>query len=133
MSKHQPGFEEILDARALERVAARLPEFSLSYLRSCEDAMVMANAQGLVTFINQPGLDLLELGTLEAVTGRALWQLWPEDASDLIADAFRRAIEGNIAHITVTGLPGRRWDMTLAPIVNSDGVSEAVLVIARPL
>ncbi|MFQ6551641.1 PAS domain-containing protein [Aestuariibius insulae] len=123
------------DAHAVEVIGSAAPAFTLAFLRACPDAVAILNSKGRVGFLNQTGRTLMDLDTSETVTGRRWWDLWPEDERAGLQAAFDRALSGQLVKLgaarTSSGGERRRWDLTLSPIINLDGQTESVLLVAR--
>lgn len=124
------------EREAVKMLGEAAPAFTLAFLRACPDCVKLLNPEGRVTFVNRIGRDELALGEAGRTTGREWWSLWPEAERPAIRRAFDRARAGELVRMPADFAAGagepRRWDVTVAPVVNAEGETETILVIMRP-
>ncbi|HZW16211.1 MAG TPA: ATP-binding protein [Brevundimonas sp.] len=117
------------------------PEFSEGYFaavaRASQDVMRILNMDGVVEYMNERGLELLEIDRFDANRGR-LWQdLWPENSRDELIAALDRARAGEAAEFTgycptARGRP-RWWHTFVSPVRASDGSVVRLLAVSRDI
>ena len=112
------------------------PQFSLAYLREAKDAAMLLTCDGRVSFLNDAACALFDLGAVDAVKGRLLWELWPDlDAENVLKEALSAATKGDAVRFpAVTDRDGEstQWDVILSPVTNADGVIESVFGLVQP-
>ena len=117
------------------------PEFSEGYFaavaRASQDVMRILNMDGVVEYMNERGLELLEIDRFDANRGR-LWQdLWPENSRDELIAALDRARVGEAAEFTgycptARGRP-RWWHTLVSPVRAGDGSVVRLLAVSRDI
>ena len=80
------------------------PEFSEGYFaavaRASQDVMRILNMDGVVEYMNEHGLELLEIDRFDANQGRAWQDLWPSKSRGVLIAALNRARNGDAAEFT---------------------------------
>lgn len=114
-----------------------VPAFTLAFLRSSADGVLLLNSDDRVSFVSERGQVLLELGSPGPITARPWWELWPEEEQVRLRAALDRARDGATERLrghceTLAGRL-RHWDVTVSPVTNRAGEVESLMVILRPL
>jgi PAS domain S-box-containing protein len=115
------------------------PEFSEGYFaavaRASQDVMRILDLEGAVEFMNDRGLELLEIDRFESNKGR-LWQdLWPAKSRPELIAALDRARNGDVGEFvaycpTAKGRP-RWWHTVTSSIRNNEGAIVRLLATSR--
>jgi PAS domain S-box-containing protein len=129
-------------AMTAERLAAQVEQYdpapySESVLNSSPDCVKIISTDGRIEFFNETGLCQMGLLSLDAVKGSRWEELWPEPARAQVERAIRDAAEGNAYRFesfcpTANGEP-RWWDVTVAPIKNSDHQVDKLIAVSRDI
>ena len=130
------GGEAIPGDRVHPAKAEEQPRFSMAYMRQRPECVVLLNPEGRISFINERGMDALELTSLSRNEGAPFRALWPEDAAPMIELAVERARDGEPVRFEVAR-PGADavshwWDVTLTPVTNAEGRVETLFAVIRP-
>lgn len=113
-----------------------LPErYSESMLNASPDCVKILTPRGDIEFMNDAGMCLMHIGELAEVRGKPWTQLWPHDSRPVVRDAVERSLAGEAARFeaycpTATDEP-RWWDVTIAPILSSDGKVDKLIAVSR--
>lgn len=126
------------DKRAIDLLGDAAPQFTLAFLRTCSDCVILLNPEARVSFINENGRALLGVRTEASLTGRHWWEVWPGDVEALLRHAVERGLAGEAVRFEIfaPGVargPRRWWAVTLSPIGNVDGAIESLLVVAQDI
>ena len=117
------------------------PEFSEGYFaavaRASQDVMRILNLDGVVEYMNERGLELLEIDSFEANRGRAWQDLWPSRSRHELIAALDEARNGHAAAFTAycptaKGRP-RWWHTVVSPVRNNDGAVVRLLATSRDI
>ena len=115
------------------------PEFSEGYFaavaRASQDVMRILNLEGVVEYMNERGLELLEIDRFDANQGRAWQDLWPSKSRGELIAALNRARNGEAAEFTAycptaKGRP-RWWHTLVSPVRDGDGSVVRLLAVSR--
>ncbi|MFY9293421.1 MAG: PAS domain-containing protein [Methylorubrum rhodinum] len=111
--------------------AIRSEAFVRGILAASPDCVKVLSAEGRLEYMNERGVEMNQLGSLQDVLGQQFSELWPEDERAKIRDAVRRAAAGEIARTegfcpTAKGEP-RWWEASFAPF-RLEGTGELKLV-----
>ena len=71
-----------------------VPAFTLAFLRTLPDPVLLLNRDGRITFLSQNGQRALEVERLNAVVGRPWWEFWPEPMAGEVEARIRSAATG---------------------------------------
>lgn len=121
-----------------EKVAAELQAseaFLRSVLTASPDCIKVLDRDGHLTFMNDPGLCLMEIDDFSAVAGSAWHRFWTGPYSAQAQAAVATARAGGVGRFegwasTLGGVP-RYWDVTVSPIRGVDGRPERLLAVSR--
>ncbi|SFP05623.1 PAS domain-containing protein [Tranquillimonas alkanivorans] len=108
------------------------PQFSLAFLRTCADCVVLLTREGRISFVSESART--RFGPAQGdLSGRDIWDLWPEEDAPLLRDAVARAAAGDMARFPIGARSGGkvRWDVVLSPIIDPDGRVETLMVVLR--
>jgi PAS domain S-box-containing protein len=111
--------------------AIRSEAFVRGILAASPDCVKVLSAEGHLEYMNERGVEMNQLGSLQDVLGQQFADLWPEGERAKIRDAVRRAAAGEIARTegfcpTAKGEP-RWWEASFAPF-RLEGTGELKLV-----
>ena len=115
------------------------PEFSEGYFaavaRASQDVMRILNMDGVVEYMNERGLELLEIDSFAANHGRAWKDLWPSKSRGELVAAVDRARLGEAATFTAycptaKGRP-RWWHTVVSPVRDANGAVVRLLATSR--
>lgn len=101
------------------------------------DCIKVIGPDGTLEFMNRNGRCAMEIDDFAAVSGRAWWELWPEETAPLIRDAFARAQSGESSRFeafcpTAKGSP-RWWDVSVTPLYDGDGTLRGLVSVSRDI
>lgn len=129
-------------AMTAERLAFQVEQqdpapYSESVLNASPDCVKIISTDGRIEFFNETGLCQMGLPSLDAVKGNRWETLWPEQSKAQVEQAIRDAAQGHAYRFesfcpTAAGEP-RWWDVTVAPIKNSEQQVEKLIVVSRDI
>jgi PAS domain S-box-containing protein len=127
-------------ARVLDRLNQRIlarARFFDSALRSVEDGLIIAAADGSITFVNRRAAECLASNE-EALAGRNLFERLAdaEGATAAVEDSLTRLLLDRKAmerEITIRGVKPRRYILRMAAVSEGDATRGAVLGIVASL
>ena len=114
-------------------------EFNEGYFaavaRASQDVMRILNMDGVVEYMNEHGLELLEIDRFDANRGRRWQDLWPAKSRGALVAALERARQGEAAEFTAycptaKGRP-RWWHTLVSPVRDGDGSVVRLLAVSR--
>jgi len=117
------------------------PGFSEGYFaavaKASQDVLRILNLDGTVDYMNERGLELLEIPSFEVNRGKVWCDLWPEETRDALCGALQEAMEGRPAEFegycpTATGKP-RWWRTIVSPVRDETGAVIRVLAQSRDI
>lgn len=99
------------------------------------DCVKVVDADGVLTFMNKPGLALMEIENFSQIRGRKWSDCWPDAHKNEVEDALRVARGGGVARFsgfcpTSSGAP-KWWDVVVSPMKDETDRCEYHLVISR--
>jgi two-component system, sensor histidine kinase PdtaS len=118
-----------------------LPSFGESYFaavaEASQDVMRILSLDGTVEYMNQRGLELLEIEAFDQNRGRPWTELWPAGSRPLLADALETARNGGVGRFdafcpTAKGRP-RWWLTVVSPVRDKAGAVVRLLAISRDI
>ena len=112
-------------------------EFLRGVLAASGDIIKVLDLDGRVQFVNESGLQALEIGHPDELRGGAWSAIWSGDGRDQAAAALDVAREGGLGRFqgradTFAGTP-RYWDVQVTPILSSSGRPERLLAVSRDI
>jgi PAS domain S-box-containing protein len=124
---HVDAHRRVTAAAEMTRSAA----FIQGILAATPDCVKVLSADGKLEYMNERGVALNQLGSLQDVLGQELAGNWPESERDKIREAVRRAAAGETMRTegfcpTAKGEP-RWWEASFAPF-RVEGTGELKLV-----
>ena len=116
-------------------------EFNEGYFaavaRASQDVMRILNLDGTVEYINDRGLELLQIDRFETFSGRPWQDLWPEKSRPALIAALDQARNGGAADFvafgpTAKGQP-RWWQTVISPVRDTGGQVVRLLAVSRDI
>ena len=122
---------------ALDVLGEHSPGFALSVLDSSPDCIKLTDLDGKLLFMNQNGQCAMEIDEFDLVAGAKWPDLWPEENQQRVQSSVRAASEGRADRFeaycpTAKGTP-RWWDVSVAPVMGSNGRPERILSVSRDI
>ena len=116
-----------------------VPDFSEGYFaavaRASQDVMRILNLDGVVEYMNDRGLELLEIERFEANQGKHWEDLWPAKARPAVRAALEQALRGEACEFTgccPTAKGRLRWWRTVvSPVRDANGAVVRLLATSR--
>jgi PAS domain S-box-containing protein len=92
-------------------------------LESNPDCLKLLDLDGRLTFMNRPGLKLMEIADLPAISGKPWISLWPENEQSKVERALAEASAGRVGRFqgfcpTAKGTP-KWWDVQVTAVPGS--------------
>jgi PAS domain S-box-containing protein len=115
------------------------PDFSEGYFaavaRASQDVMRILTLDGMVEYMNERGLELLEIDRFETKQGQPWESLWPAKARPAIRTALDQARRGMAAEFTACGPTAkgspRWWHTVVSPVRDAEGAVVRLLATSR--
>ncbi|WP_284944076.1 PAS domain S-box protein [Acidisoma cladoniae] len=139
------GFIKILRDRTVQRNAAEAQRADAEFLRgvlgSSGDCIKVLDLDGNILFMNENGLQLMEISDFNAVRGCPWIGFWRNGSDDEARVAIEAAMAvargGGMGEFqgpanTFAGTP-KWWDVRVTPIPGQDGTPEKLLAVARDM
>ncbi|WP_169055204.1 EAL domain-containing protein [Azospirillum sp. TSH100] len=134
------GTDEDIHERRLAEDALRESEgFARQILDNSPECVKVLDMEGRLTFMNIPGLRLMELDSFDRVENQ-LWesfwpQDWPEERKPRLRETIEIARQGGTGRFlgfcpTAKGTP-KWWDNLVCPLPGADGRPQRLLAISR--
>ena len=100
-----------------------------------QDCVKLLNLQGYLIFMNECGLEIMEVDDFGTLALEPWVARWPAEGRREVENALAEAIAGRPTRFrgfcpTARGTP-KWWDVALSPVMGDDGRQTAVLVISR--
>ncbi|MEM0930230.1 MAG: PAS domain-containing protein [Pseudomonadota bacterium] len=109
----------------------------LSMVRNSRDCFKLLSADGYLLFLNEHGMDIMEIEDRSMVLDSRWSSLWPEDQQDLINRALAKAAAGEPVRFEARcpTAKGREsfWDVTITPVTNIEGEIVQLLAVSRDI
>jgi diguanylate cyclase (GGDEF)-like protein/PAS domain S-box-containing protein len=125
-----------IEDRKVAELALRASEaLSRSMLEASADCIKLLSCDGVIEFMNGPGLRAMEIEDFGTIESKPWCSLWPEDGAILARDAIIRASAGETARFnayrpTAHG-QSRWWDVVVTPVFCEGGRVKQLLAVSR--
>ena len=113
--------------------------FNRSVLESSPDCIKIIDKNGRIEFMNENGMNLLEINNITEVKERFWWDMWEQDDKPMIKNAVTKALNQEKVHFqasanTAKGTP-KWWDVIVLPLRVEEGSSniERLLTVSRDI
>lgn len=108
-----------------------------SVLDASADCIKIILPNGTLDFMNGPGLQAMEIPSLDSVKGKRWTSFWPTDDQNLVQQAIDDALIGNpsrfSAYCPTASGKSRWWDVIISPIKDEQGKITRLLSISRDI
>lgn len=112
-------------------------EMDRRFLEASPDCVTILSADGRVSYMNENGRALVEIGDLNEFAGRVWVDLWPESERAAAAAALASAGAGKVSRFTGFCPTARNqpkwWDVVVSPVTRRDGSVSAILAVSRDI
>ena len=129
--------QEVLGDRLFLDVIGQDTDVILSMVRNSRDCFKLLSADGYLLFINDYGIDVMEIDDRSMVENRRWSSLWPEPQQDLIDRAVAKAVRGESVRFEgcCPTAKGRHayWEVTVTPVTNIEGEIVQLLAVSRDI
>ncbi|MEO1657997.1 MAG: PAS domain-containing protein [Pseudomonadota bacterium] len=109
----------------------------LSMVRNSRDCFKLLSADGYLLFLNDHGLEVMEIDDRAVVLDAKWSSLWPKDQQDLIDQAVAKAALGSSVRFEARcpTAKGREsyWDVVITPVTNIEGEIVQLLAVSRDI
>jgi PAS domain S-box-containing protein len=127
--------EDIQERKFAEEALRESSAFAGSILDNSPDCIKVLDLDGRLLFMNEPGLQIMEISDFPLLQGRFWGELWPASAVPLVRQALQEAAAGRTGHFsascpTARGTP-KWWDVLVSPIRGPDGQPLRILSVSR--
>lgn len=127
--RNVPSLSVALGARSSEA------NFVAALMQSSTDCIKYIELDGRLSVMNANGMCAMHIDDFSPISGQHWASLWPDESAHLIHHAINEANQGLPARFeafcpTAKGAP-RWWDVTVAPVIGSDGQPTGILSISR--
>ncbi|WP_267358576.1 MULTISPECIES: PAS domain-containing protein [unclassified Methylobacterium] len=135
------GFLKILRDRTEQRNAAAKEQADAAFMRgvlaSSADCIKVLDLDARLTFMNEGGMEVMEVGDFNQIQGCPWPDFWIGGGHADAKEAVWSALAGGTGHFqgqadTFKGTP-RWWDVQVTPIRGADGNPERLLVVSRDI
>ena len=111
-------------------------EFQRSLIASSKDCIKMLDLDGRLLWMNEGGMQALEICDLGPLVNRSWIQFWEGEDAKAAQAAVEVASRGSTSRFTgyfatTTTKHPRWWDVVVSPIRNTEGKPERLLVVSR--
>jgi len=131
------GTEDVLGDELFLKAIGEDTDVILSMVKNSRDCFKLLSADGYLLFLNDYGLDVMEIDDRDGVINLRWSSLWPEDQQDLIDQAVKRATAGYPVRFEgrCPTAKGREcyWDVTITPVANVEGEIVQLLAVSRDI
>lgn len=111
-------------------------EFKSRLIACSRDCIKVLDLEGRLVFMNEGGMQVLEICDLARVLGNSWIDFWEGEDREAARVAVEAARSGGTGRFTgffatrITGQP-RWWDVVVSPILDSQGKPERILALSR--
>lgn len=103
--------------------------------QSSRDCMKLLDLAGRIRYINPTGLSVRQLNAETDVVGRHWWELWPNEAHEVVQEATWKAAAGETMDFRAFGPTARGrpkwWDVRIVPVFDGDDGVSHLLVVSK--
>jgi formate hydrogenlyase transcriptional activator len=129
-------FEGITERKTAEKALRDAEEFQRRLIACSRDCIKILDLEGRLLWMNEGGMQALEICDFGPFVNRSWIQLWEGDDAKAAEAAVEAARKGGIRRFTgyfattATKQP-RWWDVVVSPIWNEEGQTERLLAVSR--
>jgi diguanylate cyclase (GGDEF)-like protein/PAS domain S-box-containing protein len=127
--------DDVHDRKVAEAGLRESDAFARSILEASPMAIEVLDRDGTLTFMNGPGMRIMEVEDFDTIRGGAFETFWPPEARGSIGRAIVRARLGETVRQTLFGPTAkgtpRWWDITISPIYGDKGEVARLLAISN--
>ncbi|MGE3844631.1 MAG: sigma 54-interacting transcriptional regulator [Vicinamibacterales bacterium] len=126
-----------IERETAERALHESEEFNTRLIEGSRDCIKVLDLDGRLLSMNTGGREALGICDFGPFCNAPWHELWPEASRDMVRSAVHAAKDGKLAKFfgfcpTATGEP-RWWDVSVTPIVDSQGRPERLLAVSRDI
>ncbi|CAO3436567.1 EAL domain-containing protein [Azospirillum endophyticum] len=127
--------EDVHDRKMTEAALRESESFARQILDNSPECLKVLDMEGRVTFMNIPGVHLMELDSSNRLMDQPWESVWPEERRPQLRAAIDAARRGETARFlgfcpTAKGTP-KWWDNLICPLPGPDGRPQRLLAISR--
>lgn len=104
-------------------------------MHSSRDCIKVLDLTGRIRYINPTGLSVRQLNAETDVVGRHWWELWPQEAHEVVQEATIKAAAGETMDFRAFGPTARGrpkwWDVRVVPVRDETDEVSGVLVVSK--
>ena len=128
--------EDMTQREAAERALRDAQEFQSRLIACSQDCIKMLDLEGHLLWMNEGGMQALEICDLGPFVNSSWLQFWEGDDAKAARDAVETARKGGTGRFTgyfatATTKQPRWWDVVVSPIRDSEGKPERLLAVSR--
>jgi PAS domain-containing protein len=128
--------EDKTQREAAERALRDAQEFQSRLIACSQDCIKMLDLEGRLLWMNEGGMQALEICDLRPFVNSSWIQFWVGDDAKAARDAVETASKGGTGRFTgyfatTTTMQPRWWDVVVSPIRDSEGKPERLLAVSR--
>ena len=117
--------------------SALMPGVARSMLDTSPDCIKLVDLDGTLLYMNANGQCAMEVDDFDVIAGAKWFDLWPDENRTTISQSVLDAAEGRSTRFeafcpTAKGAP-RWWDVSVAPVLDTNGRPERILSISRDI
>lgn len=113
--------------------------FNRSVLESSPDCIKIIDKNGMIEFMNDNCLKLLEINNISELKEKFWWNMWEQDDKPMIKKAIKKALNQEKVHFQAStnfakGIP-KWWDVIVLPLQVEEGSNkiERLLTVSRDI
>lgn len=114
-----------------------LSPLSRSIFEGSNDCIKIVDLDGRLSYMNGPGMCVMEIDDFKPLRGAVWEEFWPEDVRAKLRNAFHDALIGKVGHFSgycPTAKGTRKfWDVRLSPVFDDKGNVVSVCAISRDI
>jgi PAS domain S-box-containing protein len=128
---------DLLTSNSALAVSLEATAFLRGILDATKDCVIVLALDGTLAFMNAGGQAIMEIDDFSMVEGSPWPALWEEAYNEASLEAMAAARAGRTGHFIgkaqTTKQVSRWWDVTVSPILDSDGNATMLLSISRDI